>query len=339
MKSYKKISLLSTVLVITLACQAFAQSSTNENDDPAQTDEAALAPPTPDQASGPDQEPTTLPTPILPPTPLPEEGGKWIAFNSRMGGNSDIYMIDTNGENLTQLTDTPDHDFYPSWSPDGTKIIYQTYDGNDQELAIVNVATKEVFQLTDNDCNDWGPVWSLEGWIVFYSDCNSERNIYKIRENGISRTQLTFASGSNSFFPSWSPNGKKITYSSNSTGKYHIYSMNADGTNSVQLAKGCVSQYSPDGTQILYGVYCDDTDALWLMNADGSNQHQITAKGLECKNPTWSPDGTQIVFQLSRTTKDGPFEIYIMSLDKPDKEDWILLTDFDVNGSSPAWQP
>ena len=104
------------------------------------------------------------------------------------------------------------------------------------------------------------------------------------------------------------------------------------------MGSGCVSYYSPDGEQILYGVYCDDTDDLLVMNADGSNAHPIT-DGYECKNATWSPDGNSIVFQLSKTTKDGPFEIYIMSLDKPDRSDWVKITGYDVNGGSPVWQP
>jgi serine/threonine protein kinase len=292
---------------------------------------------------------TTLPSPAQdsslasPTTELPSSstssGGNWIAFNSRKSGNADIYLIDTNGDNLTQLTTSGAHDFYPSWSPDGKRIVYQTNEGGDQELAIITISNKKVTQLTRNECNDWAPSWSPTGdWIVFYSDCDGERNIYKIRSDGSERTQLTSTSGSYSWFPNWSPNGEQITFSSNRSGKYRIYVMNANGGNVKELAAGCISYFSPDGRQILYGVYCDDTDDLWLMNADGSNQNPIT-NGQECKNATWSPDGKSIVFQLSQTTKDGPFALYIMSLDKPQKSNWFKLTDYNVNGGSPVWQP
>ncbi|MBE7536709.1 MAG: serine/threonine-protein kinase [Anaerolineales bacterium] len=265
--------------------------------------------------------------------------GNLIAFNSRMGGNSDIYTVNINGGDLSRLTSSTAHDVYPSWSPDGTQIVYQTNEGGDQELVIINVSNKEYYAITNNTCNDWGPVWSPVGdWIAFYSDCDGERNIYKMRADGTDRTQLTFSSGSNSWFPAWSPDGKQITFSSNQLGKYHIYTMNSNGGEQVELAKGCVSYYSPDGRRILYGVYCNDTDELWLMNADGSNQRPIT-DGVECKNATWSPDGKNIVFQLSKTTGDGPFQIYIMDLDNPDRSNWSLVTDYDVNGAAPVWQP
>ncbi|HCK65698.1 MAG TPA: hypothetical protein DHW49_05485 [Anaerolineae bacterium] len=277
-------------------------------------------------------------SPELAPT-VASSNGNLIAFNSRMRGNSDIYVVDVNGNNLTQLTTSAAHDLYPSWSPDGTQLVYQTNEGGDQEVAIIGISGGTSYTITNNDCNDWGPVWSPDGdWIAFYSDCDGERNIYKIRTDGSDRTQLTYTSGANSWFPAWSPDGRKITFSSNRSGKYFIYSMDVNGGSEVQLARGCVSYYSPDGSQILYGVYCDDTDELWLMDTDGSNQQAIT-NGYECKNATWSPDGTSIVFQHSKTTKDGPFQLYIMKIDNPDPSNWILVTDYDINGGSPVWQP
>lgn len=290
-------------------------------------------------------EPEANPTPKTATTPTPRVtptitgGGKWIAFNSRMDGDADIYLMDTNGENVTKLTSSSAHDLYASWSPEGTHIVYQTNDGGDHEIAIIEISSKRVTPVTENTCEDWAPTWSPTGeWIAFYSTCDGDRNIYKIRPDGTGRTQLTSTSGSNSWFPSWSPDGMKLTFTSNRSGRYRIYTINADGSNLRELAEGCISYFSPDGEQILYGVYCNDTDDLFIMNADGSHPTPVTM-GHECKNAAWSPDGTQIVFQLSKTTMEGPFALYRMYLDKPDKEDWILLTDYDVNGGSPAWQP
>jgi serine/threonine protein kinase len=279
---------------------------------------------------------TATPEPSV--TPTISLNGKWIAFNSRMDGDADIYMVDTDGKNLTQLTSSSAHDLYPSWSPDGTRIVYQTNEGGDQEIAIIDIATKRVRKVTENTCDDWAPVWSpADDWIVYYSNCDGDRNIYKIRLTGTNRTQLTFGSGTN-WFPAWSGDGRKITFTSGRSGDYHIFVMNADGSNIKDLAEGCISYFSPDGKQILYGMYCTDTDDLFLMNADGSHPIALT-NGYECKNATWSPDGRQIVFQLSQTTKDGPFALYRMFLDKPAREDWSLLADYDINGGSPVWKP
>jgi serine/threonine protein kinase/Tol biopolymer transport system component len=322
----------------------------------ASTEPGATSLATPDQGILPDTQPhSPIPSDVIPTntvffadTPVPAvipsptrqpAGGKWIAFNSQRSGNADIYLVDINGNNLAQLTTSPAHDLYPSWSPDGRQIVYQTNEGGDQELAVIDIATKNVRKLTSNGCDDWGPSWSPDGvWIAYYSNCNGERNIYKIRANGDDSQQLTFESGSYNWFPSWSPDGKKITFSSNRSGKYHIYVMNANGNNQQELAQGCVSYFSPDGTRILYGVYCNDTGDLWLVNADGSNQHPVTSD-CECKNATWSPDGKSIVFEKSRSVSEGPFAIFIMSLDAPQDYNWIQIVGDDINGRSPVWQP
>lgn len=312
--------------------------------DPTQTPSLT---PSPTNTFTPLPPPTFTPTPTkrptLPPTDTPTRiGGEWIAFSSERSGNLEIYLIDTSGNNLTRLTNNGAHDYYPSWSPDGRYLVYQTNEGGDMELAVMEVATQQVIHLTNNDCADWGPVWSPDGqWIAFYSNCSGNeesRDIYKIRSDGSNRQQLTFTPGAYSWFPAWSPDGSKITFTSNRSEGYHIYIMNADGSNQVELVKGCISSFSPDGNQILYGIYCNDTSDLWLMNADGSNQRTLTS-GYECKNATWSPDGQRIVFQVSQGGKEGPFALYILSLAAPDPSNWIMIADYNINGISPVWQP
>jgi serine/threonine protein kinase len=336
------------VVILLLACSAgllrsgaaiwpmiFPASSPTTTSLPSSTPEQRIVPTLPE--SSPTIPASTPVEPLFTPTAI-GGGGEWIAFNSRINGSADIYLMDIDGNHRTQLISEGAHDIYPSWSPDGKQIVYQTNQDGNQDIAIFDLATRKITQLTRNTCNDWGPVWSPAGdWIAFYSDCDGERNVYKMRTDGSRRTQLTFT-GAYSWWPSWSPDGKKITFSSNRSGKYHIYVMSADGANVKELAAGCISYFSPDGEQILYGQYCDDTGSIFLMDANGSHQDTLIG-GYECKNATWSPDGTQIVFQLSKTTKEGPFALYRTQLDKPDRSDWILLADYDVNGGSPVWQP
>ena len=146
---------------------------------------------TPTPTPTPSATPSPVPTPILPPG-----GNGKIAFQSTRNGNfSDIYVMDPDGSNLTNLTNQPfwfllEHD--PDWSPDGTKIVFG-----------INV------------------------------DEFSQDNIYVMDANGANAVQLTNIS--KDFAPVWSPDGKKIAFGSFRDGNAEIYVMNADGSNPINL--------------------------------------------------------------------------------------------------------
>lgn len=88
----------------------------------------------------------------------PPEGT--IAFQSNRDGNNEIYIIDSDGENVTRLTNNGVDDNSPSWSPDGEWIAYESIqdDGNAQ-LFIIRADGSDIRQLTDNRYSDVRPYW------------------------------------------------------------------------------------------------------------------------------------------------------------------------------------
>jgi TolB protein len=86
-----------------------------------------------------------------------------IAFTSERDGNFEVYAIDTDGSNLTQLTENPAEDDVPAWSPDGTKItFYSDRDGN-FEVYVMDADGSNQTRLTDNPAADAVPEWSPVG--------------------------------------------------------------------------------------------------------------------------------------------------------------------------------
>ena len=100
-----------------------------------------------------------------------------IAFTSKRDKNAEIYIMDTNGKNIQNLTNHPATDFSPTFSPNGRWMAYVV----NREIYLMNLATKERHRLTEGRSPDWSPDGES---IVFTSNRSGESNIYKIDING-----------------------------------------------------------------------------------------------------------------------------------------------------------
>ena len=289
-----------------------------------------------------------------------------IAFASYRDGNFEIYIMNADGSEPTRLTNDSADDEYPSWSPDGKKIAFQSKrDGNmntevyNTEVYTINADGSEETRLTDNPAYDAFPSWSPDGKkITFASSRDGNMNIYVMNADGSEQTRLTNNSAPD-VMPSWSPDGKKIAFQS-TTERYsgenlEIYVMNADGSNQTRLTDnsaydGCLC-WSPDGKKIAFcsnRILCYECYRIYVMNADGSKQTRLTNNHAMC--PSWSPDGKKIVFYS--LVKDMPeetdnevearwwyelnMEIYIMN---PDGSEQTNLTNNSAYDGYPSWSP
>ncbi len=87
--------------------------------------------------------------------------GSQIAFNAVMGGHWDIYVVDVDGANLQQLTQTKDLDEWaPAWSPDGTRIVFQANPDAHWDIYVMNADGTGRRRLTTDVANDTTPDWA-----------------------------------------------------------------------------------------------------------------------------------------------------------------------------------
>jgi len=147
-----------------------------------------------------------------------------------------------------------------------------------------------------------------------------------MNSDGSGFRRLTTDDSHRHFYPSIAADGQSVVYVSNASGKkdpagnvyYDIYEMNI-GTGEVrqvtsELGILTAPEVSPDGTQIVFTNSDGPHEAVWLMGRDGSNPHRIfgsdTVSGWD---PTWSPDGKQILF--ASTAPEGGIQLFIMNAD------------------------
>ena len=264
-----------------------------------------------------------------------------ILFESERSGNREIWLMNPNGSNPVNLTNHPVEEYWPCWSPDGTRIAYC----REGQIYGMNADGSGQINLTNNPRGSGFPVWSPAGTaIVYQSDELSE--IYVMDDDGAGQTNLTHNPGLDAW-PSWSPDGSKIvfhadrelvigdmaTYSDNPD----VYVMNADGTGETCLTshpgRDWLAVWSPGGTKIAFQSDRDGAGEIYAMNPDGSGQVNLTSNPGADGWPAWSPDGTKIAFQSYR---DGNAEIYVTNAEGSGV---ARLTSNAATDSGPSWSP
>jgi Tol biopolymer transport system component len=189
-------------------------------------------------------------------------------FDLRTKEPARIMTIRPDGSEARAVTPGVGNAGFPSWSPDGSQIVYRFWtEEGAQGLRIVNTATRAVRTLTT--AYDTLPAWSPKGDMIAFSRyAKDERflyedfDIYVIRPDGTGLKRLTDSEG-NDAHPHWSPDGRYILWSSSRFGFRDEAALT-------------ISQPQP---------YAE----LFVMNSDGSNQQRLTDNQYEDGTPAWVP--------------------------------------------------
>ena len=260
-----------------------------------------------------------------------------IAFRSDRGGLFDIYIVNFDGTQLRNLTNSLEDEIQMTWSPDGRKIAFSVDLNGNREIFVMDVDGIDRTNLTNHPAEDYRPVWSFGGQkIAFDSDRDGNREIYIMNTDGSAQTRLTADPGDDRW-AAWSPDGSRMAFTSNRDGDFEIYVMNADGSGQTNLTNHPAGDYrpawSPDGQTIAFYSLRDGNREVYVMDVDGANQRNLTRSAGDDWSPSWSPGGGHIAFISFR---DGNGEIYTM------REDGTRQTNVTNNPGddrNPAWGP
>jgi Tol biopolymer transport system component len=152
----------------------------------------------------------------------------------------EIYVVNADGGNPTNLSNSPEDDGYPVWSPDGSKIVFSSSRDGNWEIYTMNPDGSGQARLTHNSADDYMATWSPDSaWISFQSTRDGNLEIYKMTRDGLSMTRLT-ASTAMDWGPSWSLDSQNIVFQSNRDANAEIYRMSASGAFQERLT------YDPD---------------------------------------------------------------------------------------------
>jgi Tol biopolymer transport system component len=260
--------------------------------------------------------------------------GTKVAFHSSRDGNFEIYVMNADGGSPTRLTSNAAGDFGPSWSPDGQRIVFRSNrDGNNEIYVMAKDGTAQT-RVTVNTADDEEPKFSGDGTKIFFTRALPTRQITAINTDGTNTVQLT--SAGNNFFPTVSPDGKRIAFISDRDGNHEIYAMSVDGNTQVRLTNNfTVEDYPAWQSGFLIstpGVY-RPTTGQWLLrtsNAAGSANFTFTFGGQPGDLPVagdWNGDGRTdlgifrdgtFIRGVVKTTADCPRCFPVTSIDPLD---------------------
>ncbi len=176
--------------------------------------------------------------------------------------------------------------------------------------------------------------------IVSNRDGNAEIYLIELDDKG----QVTKKAAENlsndpgdDIYPTWSPDGKRIAFTSTRSRQAEIHVMDADGKNVRQMTKyqgayPYCADWSPNGRRIVFNLRHPNTIVAVLLDPDTGNHRPLVEN---IWDPDWSPDGKKIAY--TKFTPDG-YKIHVID------SDWLNETDLDTEvnhrgWSYPAWSP
>jgi Tol biopolymer transport system component len=283
--------------------------------------------------------------------------------------DGDIWVMDADGTNQTNLTNTPDTiESQPAWSPDGTKIAFTRLDADFAILGdiwVMDADGSNQINLTPtapdaNNLDEYQPSWDPSGTqLAFVREVRKEDlpgqiiseqdDIFVMDANGENATNIT-QTEADERDPAWSPDGAKIAFSGVRAGGEEILTMDPDGQNEEILtgdgsdAFDVAPDWSPDGTKVVFQkqsqeLGCCEPPEIWAVNRDGSGDTNLTNDPSNDTGPSWSPDGSEITFSSDRLSTENPAEpdIYAMpaptTLPPPSGETASITTSQDSGGA------
>ncbi len=225
--------------------------------------------------------------------------GTQVLFQSkRDGGNSQVFVMNTEGNGKRRLSDGKGYAGQPAWSPDGKSVVYVQGDkpdlGTPKELYVAPVAGGAPRKLTSLGRDVSRPQWSPDGKSIVYTESNGDRarSIFKINADGTSPQPEVMVDQGANINPQFSPAGDKIAfYAIVGTTGSDIFIMPTSGGALSNLTHLSSDDYepvwSPDGQRLAWASKRGTNYKIVVGNADGSNQKVITQGTDADYQPTW----------------------------------------------------
>ena len=240
--------------------------------------------------------------------------GRSLAFVSwQTGGvDTDLYVVrlteayQADGE-PERLTSGMRLVHSPVWTPDGREIIFSAAGDADQGLwRVAASGASAARRLVMVGGGAWSPSISSDGQRLVYEHRTMRSSLWRVgvgAPDGAAERITSSTRGE--AWPSYSPDGTRIAFSSDRSGSLEIWMADADGSGSVKMTSleqfSVGPEWSPDGRWIVFQSSGETGSQLYVVGAAGGVSRPLTDGQEDELQPSWSPDGEWIYFMSSRS--------------------------------------
>lgn len=224
-----------------------------------------------------------------------------IAFVTQGRGSKEIYVVDSDGENLQRLTGDGAIALSPAWSPDGRRIAYTSFRTGQPFLYERDMGSGADRLLSDRDGINITPSYSPDGrTLAFATTVAGNTQIATIGPEGL--RQHTRGRGYENLSPTWSPDGRRFAFVSDRLGEPQIYVMAPGGeprlvSDYTYGSRGYSTSpdWSPAGPVVAFHTRIGGRMQVAALNVDGGRPRVLTDRFTN-EDPSWGPDGRHLVF-------------------------------------------
>ena len=268
-------------------------------------------------------------------------GRKVVYASTQHGPTAELFVKNTQGRVVTQLTNNEAHDVMPAVSPDGTRVAFASNRRGNWDLFIMPMNGGQAVQITTNASHELHPSWSPDGQFLVYSRLGEVSGRWELWVTNVFNTGVSHYLG-DGLFPEWAPmtgTGKQgsdqiLFQRSSKRGDraFSIWTLDySDGQSSnateivgSELAACINPAWSPNAEWISFAVVPNpeqwaemtktrpSASNLWMINRNGSGLVNLTSNDAVNLMPTWSNDNT-IYFVSDR---DGMDNIWSLAASK-----------------------
>jgi len=216
-----------------------------------------------------------------------------------------LMLADSDGANEQTLLSSSESIISPSWSPDGKKVAYVSFETGLAKVYIQDIASGQRESVLSKNTQISSPSWSPDGKylsLTLYQDGNAEIYILRLRDRVLTRMTNQFAIDTES---SWSPKGNKILFTSGRSGSPQVYELDLRRLNakakriSFEGTYNAKASYLPDEEGIIF-VH-RSTDGLFhiALKYKKENFLRILTEAKMDESPSVAPNGNMVIYGIT----------------------------------------